>query len=54
MYEVSQKYITAMNKPVIRSKLCLVLDEEELTEADILAGSFSISNMKLSPFSRNL
>lgn len=44
MYEVSQKYITAMNKPVIRSKLCLVLDEEELTEADILAGSFSLSN----------
>lgn len=44
MYEVSQKYITAMNKPVIRSKLCLVLDEEELTEEDILAGSFSLSN----------
>ena len=44
MYNVSNKYLTAMQQPVIQSKLRIVLDEEELTESNILAGSFSISN----------
>lgn len=44
MYNVSNKYILAMQEPTIQSKLRIVLDEEELTESHILAGSFSISN----------
>lgn len=44
MYNVSAEYLAALAQPIQKYKLILNIDGTEITEADIVAGSFTLTN----------